>query len=648
MPIEPLLTTGAGSLPSRGWINDGYNLGNNTFGLATEIKGNELNKMLNAEIYGKKAVRPRRGGINLGQDLGGNQIDGLFQFKGLGVNDIMAISGGLLKKYNPSTNEWTSVSGGNFTADLRTRGVKLQNALYFGNGTDDFSRYNGSVVQKFSSVPAPTGLTVTPQGTTGTTGYAYQVNTVTGKGDSIPCAVVAISNGNAILDTTNKNTLQFNRRTESEVIGYQIFGRSTAGMGITLMKYIEQPTSGATVTWEDDGSLIPQIWLPPEGDSTDGPKLGVWEQLRGSLVGAKDPINKDMFYYSGTGERFESFSPAHNGGWIQVRMGDNDAGIRGLVPFESKIIIGKENSIHQFYFSPTTGDAILQEVITYVGVGGTGSMVVMENDIAFVDSERKLRILGYEPNYQSSLRTTSLSEGRAQSLFDEIDPYYMDNMEAVYFNGRYLLAATSRGATKNNIVLAYDRRYLCFLGKWNGADCHVGNWLVWDGIGKQKKLFAGSSDSGQVYEFGVEGKLTNHDGSNITTLVRNRNEDLGNSGQLKVWLWNDMRLYRISGTLSVKTIIDGNTVISNKSFTSLTHTGWGIKRWGTIMWGVKTGVGASSMDQDKPYRKEINEMGNTLEFEIMKSGANDDFILLSMRGKALLLPEEVFDSDRIF
>jgi len=643
---EPLLSTGGGNLPSKNWINDGYNLGNNTFGLATEIRGNELNQMVNAEIYGKKAVRPRRGGINLGDPVGGNQIDGLFQFKSDTVNDILAISGGLLKKYNNSTEAWDTVTGGTFTADLRTRGVKLQNALYFGNGIDDFARYKAGIVEKFNAVASPTGLTVTPQGTTGTAQYAYQVNTVTGKGDSIPCAVVAITNGNLTLDTTNKNRLVFNRRTEPEVIGYQIFGRATSGMGITLMKYLAQPASGATITWDDDGTVTPQIWLPPEGDSTDGPKLGVWEQLRGSLVGAKDPNDKDKFYYSGTGEKYESFSPAHNGGWIQVRQGDNDAGIRGLVPFESKIIIGKENSIHQFYFSPTTGDAIIQEIITYVGVGGTGSMVVMENDIAFVDSERKLRILGYEPNYQASLRTTSLSEGRAQSLFDDIDPYYMDSMEAVYFNGRYLLAATSRGSTKNNIVLAYDRRYLAFLGRWEGSDCHVANWLIWDGANRQKKLFAGSSDTGQVFEFGVEGRLPNHDGTVVETLIRNRNEDLGNSGQLKVWLWNDMRLYRISGTLNIKTIIDGDTVISTKSFSSVTHTGWGVVKWGTMMWGLVTGVGATTSNQDKPYRKEINEMGNTLQFEITKTGVNDDFILISMRGKALLLPEEVFDSER--
>lgn len=644
---EDFILSRGSALPERSWMNDGYALGNDTFSLATECKTSALNQMLNMELYGKKAVRPRRGSQKLGDLVGGNEIDGLFQFKESNTNDILAISGGLLKKYNQATEAWDSVTGGTFTANLRTRGVKLRSALYFGNGTDKFSRYKNNIVENFDAVVAPTGLTVTPQGTVGTSNYAYQINSVTGKGQSLTCTVVSIANGNQKLDVTNKNRVVFNRRTDAEVIGYNIFGRSTAGMGITLMKYIEQPASGATVTWDDDGSLSPQVWLPPDGDSTDGPKLRIWEQLRGSLVGAGDINQKDMFLYSGTGDRYESFSPAHNGGWVQVREGDNDSGIKGLTPFESKIIIGKENSIHQFYFSPTTGDAILQEVITYVGVGGAGSMVVMENDIAFVDSERRLRILGYEPNYNTSIRTTSLSEGRVQSLFDEMDPYYLDNMEAVYFNGRYVLAATSRGSTKNNIILVYDRRYLAFVGKWDGSDCHVGCWLVWDGIGRQKRLYAGSSDTGQVYEFGVEGKLANHDGTAVVSLIKNKNEDLGNSGQKKVWMWADLRLYRISGTIKIKTIIDGETTISERTFSSMNSTGWGILRWGVVKWGVSTGVGASVSNLDKPYRKEINEMGNTLQFEITKDGVNDDFILISMRGKALLLPEEVVDSDRI-
>jgi len=626
---------------------NGFNLGVNNFALATELKGNELAQGTNIELYGKRSVRPRRGGENLGGLLGGSSVDGLFQYKEGAINQILGISGGTLKKYNSSTLAWDSISGGSFTSGRRTRGVKLRSNLYFGNGVDDFKRYDGTNVSSFTAVAAPTGLAVAPQGAAGTTNYEYTVTAVTDKGESLPATNVAITTGNATLSASNKNRITFNRRTETQVIGYNIYGRKTTGLGVTLMVFIDQASSGATMTYDDDGTVDPQIWLPPDGDSTDGPVLTMWEQLRGSLVGAGDPNQPHRLLFSGTGDRYESFSPAHNGGWVDVRPGDNDKGINGLAPFESKIIVAKERSIHNFQFSPTTGDPVIQELITYVGCGAIGSMIVMENDVAFIDSERKLRVLGYEPNFSSAIRTSTLSEGRDQALFDDIDANYIGNCEAIYFKGRYILTYTPSGSTVNQKIITYDRKYLSFLGTWEGADCHVKSWLVWDGKDNKQRLYAGSSDTGRVFEFDVEGILTNHDGTAISSVIRTRNEDLGNSGQSKLWKWVDLRFFRVSGTVVLKTILNGSTTLDEKSFSSKTSTGWGIKKWGTEMWGVPTGIAASASDLDKTYRKEIYEIANSQQFEISKSGAEDDFILVSMRGDALLLPEEVFDSANV-
>ncbi len=640
----------SGKLPEKEWFFNGFNLGNNTFALATELKGSELASMVNIELYGKRSLRPVRGGSKLGADVGdGTQIDGLFQFKDktTDVNDALALSNGTLYKYNATTEAWDAIAGSSFTANLRTRATKLRGALYFGNGTDDFTKYAGTSLATFSAVAAPTGLAVAAQGTTGTTPYAYTITTVTGKGQSLPATVVTISDGNATLSPTDFNRVTFNRRTESQVIGYNVFGRNQTGTGVTLMKYIPQPASGATVTFDDDGTITPQIWQPPDGDSTDGIKAALWEQLKGSLVAAKVNGEEHRLFFSGTGDKYESFSPAHNGGWVDVRAGDNDDGINGFAPFESKIIVAKENSIHQFYFDVSSGDAIIQELITYVGCGAPGSMIVMENDVAFIDSERRLRILGYEPNFAAAIRTTSLSEGRVQSLFDEIDPAYLANSEAVYFDGKYHLAVTGVGSTVNDRVLTYDRRYLAFLGKRTGRNAHVRSWLVWDGYDGRKRLFAGASDDNVIFQYGEEGKLTDYDNSAVTAVARFRNEDLGNSGQQKIWKWADFRIFRIQGTLKITTILDGTNTLDTKSFSSQYRTGWGVKRWGVTKWGVSTGVGATASDLDNTYRKELFETANSLQFEVQKDGALDDFILVSMRGEAFLLPTSVFDSSKM-
>lgn len=646
MPDSFAPITGGTPLPNKPWFFDGFADGNNTFSLATELRPTELYRMYNAELYGKKSVRPRRGGIRLGAAVGTGHIDGLFQYKEGVANEIMAIAGGALKKYNSATSAWDAVTGGSFTSGLRTRGVKLRGNHYFGNGIDDFSRYNGTQVETFTAVAAPTGLAVTPQGTPGTTEYVYTITSVTNKGQSLPATEVVITNGAATLNTTDKNRIVFNRRTESQIIGYNLFGRKRTGNGVTLMKFIDQPASGATITFDDDNAIDPTIWLPPDGDSTDGIKAAIWEQLKGSIVAAGVTTEPHRLFYTGTGDKYESFSPAHNGGWADVREGDNDEGINGLAPFESKIIVAKQNSIHQFYFSLDTGDAVIQELITYTGCGAPGSMVVMENEIAFLDSELRLRILGYEPNYNAAIRTTSLTEGRVQDLYNEVDPAYIKNSEAIYHNGRYYLAVTTQGSTTNNAVLPYDRRYLAHLGKWTGSNCHVGSWIIYDGIDGRKRLYAGSSDSAYVYEFEREGTLTDHDGTAVVPLIRTRQEDLKNSGQQKIWKWADLRLFRISGTIRLTTILDGVNTFDTKPLSSMVDTGWGIAQWGTVQWGVSTGTPPTASDLDATYRKEIYEVANSIQFEITKTGAQDDFILVSMRGEAMLLPPEVFDTSR--
>ena len=636
-----------GTLPTKKWFFDGFQNGNDTFSLATELSKNALALMRNGELYGRRSIRPRRGGEQLGDSLGNYPIDGMFQYKEGNVNDILAICNGDLKKYDPNSLTWATKQAAAFTAGLRTRATKLRGALYAGNGVDDFTKYTeAGGVETFTAVAAPTGLAVSPQGTPGTNVYGYQVTTVTGKGQSLPTSVVSITNGPETINDTNYPRVTFNRRTESDVIGYNLYGRTLTGTGITLMIFIPQPASGATITFDDKGTISPQLWLPPDGDSTDGIKATMWEQLKGSLVAAGVVGEEHRMFFSGTNDRYESFSPAHNGGWADVRPGDNDKGVNGFAPFESKVIVAKQNSVHQFYFDTSSGDAIIQELITYVGCGAPGSMVVMENDVALLDSERKMRIVGYEPNFNAAIRTTSLSEGRVQSIFDEISPQHIMNSEGVYHRGRYMLAVTGTGSEVNDRVIVYDRRYLAFIGTWTGKNAHVRCWLQYDGIDGQKRLFAGSSDNdGAVFEVDVEGKLTDWDGSPVETTFRFRNEDLGNSGQLKIWKWCDIRLFRIYGRIKLKTIMDGINTIDEKSFTSVVRTGWGIVRWNTQRWGTQTGESASSSDLDQTRRKELYESGNSLQYEVSKNDALTDFILVSLRGEAFLLPEEVFNSE---
>jgi hypothetical protein len=73
----------------------------------------------------------------------------------------------------------------------------------------------------------PTGLTVTPQGTTGTTTWGYRVTAVAENGGkTLACQEVTISNGNTTLDATNYNALSWN--AVPGAVAYGVY-RTTAG-----------------------------------------------------------------------------------------------------------------------------------------------------------------------------------------------------------------------------------------------------------------------------------------------------------------------------------------------------------------------------------------------------------------------------------
>lgn len=620
------------------WGFNGFKRGVDTYSLDTEVHKNALSDAENMELFGRGSIRPRRGSSNLGASMGNDPVDGLFTYDDSSVNELLGLSGGTLKKYNISTEDWDSITGGSFTSGLRARGVQLRDNFYFGNGADDMAKYDGSSVSTFTTQTAPAGLGVSPVGATGTEKYSYQVTTVTANGESLPCTAVEITNGNAELSTSNYNQVQWTRKTDSSVIGYNVYGRQTTGLGRTLITFIDQPASGASVTWNDTGAIDPTIWLPPEGDSTGGAKMKVIEQLRGSLIGFGDPNQRDRLFWSGTGERYESFSPSHNGGWADVRRGDGDGGVTGGGHHEKNYYVFKRKSIHKFYFD-SNGDGVLEEVILGIGCGAPGSVAFVENDLIYLDSNKKLRVLGYEPNYYGTIRTATISEGRVQSYFDELDDSSLDDVEAVYFDGRYLLAGTRTGSTYNDVVIPYDRRYLAFLGKWTGWNVRC--WITWDGIGSEESLYAGSSTNGQVFRV-MTGR--NDNTTAVSSRLVTRNEDLGNFSQSKFWEWADFRFYAIRGTLKIKTIVDGAMTIDERTITSQTFAGMGAAMPGAFMPGEATGTGLTYQEIDRPYRKTIEESARTLKFEVTKDGYDDDFTLVSIQGRALPEPEEVFDS----
>jgi parallel beta-helix repeat protein len=126
------------------------------------------------------------------------------------------------------------------------------------------------------ALAVPAGVTVTAQGSTGATVYSYRVSAVNAEGQTLACASVPISNGNALLTGTNYNLVTI--PNVNGAASYNVYGRTSGSEQFM----INLPATGGTVTWADTGTITPS-GAPPT--STTGTKVVVqaWQAQSGDL-----------------------------------------------------------------------------------------------------------------------------------------------------------------------------------------------------------------------------------------------------------------------------------------------------------------------------------------------------------------------------
>lgn len=88
-----------------------------------------------------------------------------------------------------------------------------------------------SLISLSTTIGSPSGLTVTPTGTTGSTTYKYRVTAVTESGETIPCSEVTSTSGNATLSETNYNALSWTEVDDATSYNvYRTYGGTTTGL----------------------------------------------------------------------------------------------------------------------------------------------------------------------------------------------------------------------------------------------------------------------------------------------------------------------------------------------------------------------------------------------------------------------------------
>ena len=447
----------------------GFIGGLNLFQDETAIKNGELTEAKNV-LLNVDGIEPRPGTYNYGTESGDRVLGAFAYYKSDGTRELLRFADGAndkLQKYVAGVP--TDIGTKTFDDSVPMNFVQANDRVYIFNGVDNLSYYDGTTVQTYTALTTPANLSVTPQGTTGSTTYSYRISAFNDVGETVACTSVQTTTGNKTINATNFNRLEWD--DVAGAVGYNIYGRFATGLGETYIDTVYESTYDDNRT-DENGNLLSQSLsiLPPETNSTLGPigSMPIFAISRIFISGLKDSPSRLIF--SGTGEKVGNFTtPAFGAGGVDVFKNDG-SGITAIIGFQGGVIVFKENAIYKFSFT-SDGYQQLEEIVKGFGAIGFRSVRHVENDIIFAsrkDGRLAFYSLGNQENYIATvLRTNELSI-KIEPYLKDVALDCLDNSAGYYYQNLYICAIPKSGSTLNDRIWVLDTRF--------------GAWVYWEGL----------------------------------------------------------------------------------------------------------------------------------------------------------------------
>jgi hypothetical protein len=508
----------------------GFNRGLNTIQDPSLVQDQNLTTARNVSLV-IDGVRRRQGSLRVFDQGGADYVwgSGAFYLQAANKREFVRIANGKLQVLD-SAGEWQNVGSDSFE-DAPTFFVQARDRLFIYNGIDQLRHYDGTNIVSYTPLPTPTNLAVAPVGATGSATYAYQVEAYNDVGRTAATSVVSISNGNALLSSTNYNRITWDNVTDA--IGYHVFGRTTTGLGLA---YLGTTTS---TSFNDIGDEDPSLSLLPQSHNSTGgivAKKAVFNAGRQFAIGITEGSTyyPTRIAYSGVLDNIGSFAGGGIGGGIAEIKANDGGEIVDLVPFENGVVVIKTNGIFRFFFSG--GFPAIEEITTgFGGVSLRGSQV-SDNDVLLLarkDNNLTCMVLGYQAQFMSGkLRANDLGLYVQDGLRDA-------NMSEIYkastwiYNNNFGFTYAPAGQEENSKGYVLDVRLGAFV-EWDGDPMKCTHYTIYDD-GSNAFLYGGSNNSGYMvrlyenirndtgvaYRSVVGTKQFNQDKFNVTKIYRN-------------------------------------------------------------------------------------------------------------------------------
>lgn len=547
------------------------------------------------------------------------------------TNELISLSDeGFLAKKNGTSS--TVITGQSYPSGSIVRSEQLGGYTYFVSKDVPLTRYNGSSLDVFATLSAPTGLYVTNiSGVSGPAQYSWKVVTLSANGGhTTPSTNIVLGNLPQDLSLTQINlSWSAPSAAASMINGYEIYrglpGDETflAGVNASVTRYT------------DFGNPASDVILAPISNTTGGVKSEIIvkyldrllmvdkEDPTRLLISARYPEQSNFNFIDGGGAIYISPDDGQKIIGIEAQPGSQYGDIIVFKDFSSYAVrlnmvqVGNYNLLDPSYIP----------VSTSVGASNTDTIQRVENDI-FYFGRKGLYVVGYEPNFLNIIRTNEVS-ARIRPYLQLLSESDYTTACAMYVDNKYVLSFPNR---KEMVV--YDRERGCFTGVWKlpYGISHMKKYV--DGTGTERWVL-GSAESNQVYTF--ERSINSDNGTTIVKTLLTNKEAFNSWSLLKILKLFYILFRNITGEVNVNIIIEdrNGTTSTAKTFTISGaavsgRTGWGASKWGTVKWGKTKGSIVTTTDELKRWGTLYKQV-SLVQIEISCTAAASNFELLKIK-----------------
>jgi len=404
----------------------------------------------------------------------GEEIDGFGYFDFEGAIHIVAVGGGVVYRSDDDAATWDECTGFTLTSGLVTEMNQYDNHLYLTNGTDNITRYDGTLnLTQYGELATPGAPSAVETALSGSgINYNYKVARV----NEVGFSTASIKNTGTVSTNLDRSTWEAGTNYVTLTTPVSVSGQtrwdiylSTDDTNYYYLSSVSSGDEGTTADFVDDGTafVVPSTTAPTDSTAT-GPKVEELVNVGSRMYGIRDTENRYRIWFSSGSTPKGAFSSAYDGGYLDWQEGGK------YIPKQvADYRDGKGTPLATIWCDSADGEGcIIQMSLDVFTIGnvsvtvpaayklpgsrGTpapGSVVNVLNDYFFYNSQA-IYNLGSRQNFQNLLSTDEASSNIRPTI-KQVSSTAESGIATAYYDAKVYFSVPY-GSDSNNNTAVYD------------------------------------------------------------------------------------------------------------------------------------------------------------------------------------------------